>query len=105
MRMNRLLYRIVHSRSSLESKGLDHVEKTTIEGTHRKDSRIEIKELTMTFGIHDDHRGVMMAKSRCRKLKRWTMGDFDDGDRRHSMGKQDECRLDYKERDDDDGQI
>ena len=85
----------MHSRSSLEFKGLDHGEKTTIEGSRRKDSQKEIKELTMTFGIHDDHRVVMMEKSRGRKLKRWTMRDFDDDDSRHSMKSQDEYRLDY----------
>ena len=47
MRMNRLLYRIVHSRLSLESKGLAHGKKTTIKGSYRNDSRIEINELTM----------------------------------------------------------
>ncbi len=50
MRMNRLLYRIVHSRSSLESKGLDHGEKT--KGSYRNDSRIAINELTMERIAH-----------------------------------------------------
>ena len=85
MRMNRLLYRIVHSRSSLESKGPDHGEMTTIQESRRMDSRTGIKEITMPFGINDNHSGVMKEKESPHKAQAMNHRGFADGDRRHSI--------------------
>ena len=91
MRMNRLVNRIVHSRSSLESKGPDHGEMTTIQESRRMDSRTGIKEITMPFGIHN-HSGVMKKKESPHKAQAMNHSGFADGHRLHSMGTQEQPR-------------